>query len=44
LNSNHPQEERPIRAIFFNASLASLLGKEDGGRRTTISPFALEIN
>jgi hypothetical protein len=38
LKSNHPQEDKPIKAIFFNASLASVFGKDEGGSNTISSP------
>ena len=40
---NQPQDDKPINAIFFKEFLASLFGKDDGGKSTINSPFDVVI-
>ena len=42
-DNQEPQDDKPINAIFFKESLASLFGKDDGGKRTINSPFDIVI-
>ena len=44
LNLNHPHVDKSIIEIFFNDSFVFAVGKEDGGRRTTILPLEFVIN
>jgi len=43
LYRNQPQDDNPINPIFFKESLASLFGKDEGGKSTISSPFDLVI-